>query len=252
MKGVSYNVFSEGFYNKANISSVLNSVFMYSIIVGSCFIKLPQLTKIISNKTVAGLSFVSVYTEIFVATSLIVFSIKRQIRIGLYLDIIFINSQNIVIVFFMWKYSNAYSKCIQFLKTGFYVLFALFLLFGLPDALVPLLGLVAAPISCFSKLPQIYLNQKNQNTGNLSFLTYVFVLFGNLARLFTIFFNLNSKIFLINCGIVSSLNLTILLQVKLENWKESNTMQFYTRPVCPSAPVAYCPLCITLFSHPNV
>ncbi|SBT35615.1 conserved Plasmodium protein, unknown function [Plasmodium ovale wallikeri] len=165
------------------------------------------------------------------------------------------HSQNIVIVFFMWKYTNAYSKCIQFLKTGFYVLFALFLLFGLPDALVPLLGLVAAPISylqkgkekyegkiwkiigrkhnqfcvhfpqytpattpryarvqvpllnnhvrfspfvgCFSKLPQIYLNQKNKNTGNLSFLTYVFVFFGNLARLFTIFFNSNSKIFLV-------------------------------------------------------
>ncbi|KNC37564.1 hypothetical protein PFLG_02621 [Plasmodium falciparum RAJ116] len=128
MKGANFNVFSEDFYHKQNLISVLNYFFVYFIIAGACFIKIPQLRKIITKKTA-------------VATSLIVFSIYEKINFILYVDVIL--------------------------------------------------------ISCFSKLPQIYLNHKNKNTGNLSLLTYTFILCGNLARIFIILFNIKNQIYLI-------------------------------------------------------
>ncbi|KMZ86490.1 PQ loop repeat family protein [Plasmodium vivax Brazil I] len=156
MKSANFNVFSEGFYDKQNIASVLNSVFIYSTIVGSCFTKIPQLTKIVSKKNAAGISFTSVYVEILVATSLIVFSIKEKLAIKLFVDVILINTQNILIVLFMWKYSN----------------------------------------SCLSKVPQIYVNYKNQSTGNLSFASYLLIFCGNLARIYIILFNVENWIYL--------------------------------------------------------
>ncbi|SCO67448.1 conserved Plasmodium protein, unknown function [Plasmodium vivax] len=213
MKSANFNVFSEGFYDKQNIASVLNSVFIYSIIVGSCFTKIPQLTKIVSKKNAAGISFASVYVEILVATSLIVFSIKEKLAIKLFVDVILINTQNILIVLFMWKYSNSYCKRVQISKACLYVLFNLFLLLLLPDALAPLLGLASAPLSCLSKVPQIYVNYKNQSTGNLSFASYLLIFCGNLARIYIILFNVENWIYLINSGVNASLNLTILCQM---------------------------------------
>ncbi|CDO65153.1 conserved Plasmodium protein, unknown function [Plasmodium reichenowi] len=120
----------------------------------------------------------------------------------------------------MWKYHKIYSKSVQILKVCFYITFILFTLYLLPKKLVPLLGLSSAPLSCFSKLPQIYLNHKNKNTGNLSLLTYTFILCGNLARIFIILFNIKNKIYLINCGLVSFLNCIILFQI-VYYWKNT-------------------------------
>ncbi|SOV15893.1 conserved Plasmodium protein, unknown function [Plasmodium gaboni] len=223
MKGANFNIFSEDFFHKQNLISVLNYFFVYSIIAGACFIKLPQLKKIITKKSAVGLSFMSIYLEIFVATSLIVFSIYERINFILYVDVILINLQNLILVFFMWKYNNIYSKSVQILKVCFYIIFILFTLYLLPKKLVPLLGISSAPLSCFSKLPQIYLNHKNKNTGNLSLLTYTFILSGNLARIFIILFNIKNKIYLINCGLVSFLNCTILFQI-LYYWKNTTKM----------------------------
>ncbi|GAW81116.1 PQ loop repeat family protein [Plasmodium gonderi] len=197
MKGMHFKVLSESFFDKQNIRSVLNNIFIYSIIIGSCFIKIPQLSKIVSKKNVSGLSFVSVYLETLVATSLIVFSIKEKLNIKLFIDVILINTQNILIILLMWKYSYKYSKRIKFLKAVLYVFFFLFLLFVLPDALAHLLGFVSAPLSCFSKIPQIYINYKNQNTGTLSFVTCFLIFCGNLARIYVILYNLNNRIYLI-------------------------------------------------------
>ncbi|CRH00222.1 conserved Plasmodium protein, unknown function [Plasmodium relictum] len=214
MKNLNHKVVSEDFYDKQNTISVLNNIFIYSIIVGSCLIKFPQIIKIINNKNVVGISFVTIYLELFIASSLIAFSIKENINIKLFLDVILINTQNIFIVLLMWRYSNKYSKFTKFIKICFYVFLNLYLIFGLPNVLVPFLGLVSAPISCFSKIPQIYLNHKNKNTGNLSLITFFFVFLGNLARIFTIFFSSNNKIYLVNCIFICTLNLTILLQVR--------------------------------------
>ncbi|SCN12867.1 conserved Plasmodium protein, unknown function [Plasmodium malariae] len=197
MQRTNFNVFSEEFYDRQNVLSALNNLLICSLIVGSCFVKLPQLKKIISNKNAAGLSIISFYLEIIVSTSLIAFSIKKKINYKLYLDIILINVQNLLIVYFMWKYNNKYSKYKKAFKISFYVLFNLYLLFALPDVLVPLLGITSAPLRCLSKIPQIYLNHKNKNTRNLSFTSCVLVFCGNLAKIFTILFNIDNIIYIV-------------------------------------------------------
>ncbi|CRG96401.1 conserved Plasmodium protein, unknown function, partial [Plasmodium gallinaceum] len=202
---------------------VLYDIFVNLIIVGSCFIKFPQIIKIIANKSVVGLSFLSLYLEILVASSLIVFSIKENINIKLFLDVILINAQNIFIVLLMWRYSNKYPKYINAIKISFYVFFNIYLIYWLPNVFVPFLGIVSAPISCFSKAPQIYLNYKNKNTGNLSLVTYIIVFLGNLGRIFTIFFSSNNKIYLIHCIFISTLNFTILYQI-IYYWKNTKNI----------------------------
>ncbi|CXI41607.1 conserved Plasmodium protein, unknown function [Plasmodium berghei] len=221
MKSPYFNVCSENFYHKENILSVLNSIFVHSIIIGAFFIKIPQIIKIFVSKNASGISFVSVYLDIFVASSLIVLSIRDNINLKLYLDTILIHAQNLLIVYFMWKYSNQYSKFIKIFKICLYIFYILFLIYGLPNALLPFIGIISIPIGSFSKFPQIRLNKKNKHTGSLSPITYSFLFLGNLSRMFVIFYNINNIIYMINCVFSAVLNFTILFQI-FYYWKNTN------------------------------
>ncbi|VWU53123.1 PQ-loop repeat-containing protein, partial [Hepatocystis sp. ex Piliocolobus tephrosceles] len=97
--------------------------------------------------------------------------------------------QNIIIVYFMWKYSHRYSTYVKFFKIFLYLFCLFFFMFILPVVMVPLLGIIPAPICCFAKMQQIHLNYKNKNTGTLSLMTYIMVLCGNIIRIFIIFWN---------------------------------------------------------------
>ncbi|KAI4838469.1 PQ-loop repeat-containing protein [Plasmodium brasilianum] len=135
MQRTNFNVFSEEFYDRQNVLSVsakrknkaettqhaLNNLLICSLIVGSCFVKLPQLKKIISNKNAAGLSIISFYLEIIVSTSLIAFSIKKKINYKLraesfnsllYVEVNcgFVSFLNIIILLQIFYYWNNTKK----------------------------------------------------------------------------------------------------------------------------------------------
>ncbi|SCN60669.1 conserved Plasmodium protein, unknown function [Plasmodium chabaudi chabaudi] len=221
MKPPYFNAFSEHFYHKDNIISVLNTILVHSIIIGSLFIKVPQIIKIFANKTASGISFVTIYLDIFIASSEIVISIRDNLDLKLYLDAALINAQNFLIVYFMWKYSNQYSKSTKILKICLYIFYILFLMYGLPNAMLPLIGIISIPISSFSKFPQIRLNKQNKHTGSLSPITYSLLFLRNLSRIFVVFYNINNIIYMIRCVVPAVLNFTILFQI-FYYWKNTN------------------------------
>ncbi|CAD2092000.1 PQ-loop repeat-containing protein [Plasmodium vinckei brucechwatti] len=228
MKSPYFNAFSENFYHKDNIISVLNTILVHSTIIGSLFIKVPQIIKIFVSKTACGISFVTIYLDIFIASSEIVISIRDNLDLKLYLDAVLIHAQNLLIVYFMWKYSNQYSKSIKFLKIFLYIFYILFLIYGLPNAMLPLIGIISIPISSFSKFPQIRLNNKNKHTGSLSPITYSLLFLRNMSRIFVVFYNINNIIYMIRCVVPAVLNFIILFQI-FYYWKNTNKVLAKTK-----------------------
>lgn len=164
---------------------VISKLMGIGIMGGSFFLKMPQIVKILSSKSVEGLSPMAVYHELPLYSSGVIYHYLQRFPLSTYGEMVVVMVQNIVIVLLMWVYqrpaievSEIVSKVVQFIAFCIVSL-------NLPKKVQPVLAFVNVPLLLSSCVPQILANRRQEHTGTLAISTCAMKALGSAMRLFT-------------------------------------------------------------------
>lgn len=165
---------------KATISRLLG----LGIVIFAGLIKMPQIAKIVNNKSVVGLSKTTFLVETFGYTYNLAAHYRKSYPITTYGDFFLVLAQNYVLIMLMYRYTTG-------VKQGYAVVVAyicgLILLCSpyFPVEVIDLMVLGNVAVVCATRIPQAYTNYINGSTGALSPLTTWGIFLGACARIFT-------------------------------------------------------------------
>ncbi|XP_043472462.1 mannose-P-dolichol utilization defect 1 protein homolog [Leptopilina heterotoma] len=155
-----------------------------AIILGSLLVKVPQIIKILNNKSAQGINAYSVILDLFAITAVISYSFANKFPFSAWGDGVFLGIQTLAIVMLVMYYNGQTAKASAFLAAYTAVIAAVF------SNSVPLKVLwvgqtMVIPILLVSRFIQARTNYLNGSTGQLSAVTGFLLFFGSLARIFT-------------------------------------------------------------------
>ncbi|XP_017463083.1 PREDICTED: mannose-P-dolichol utilization defect 1 protein homolog [Rhagoletis zephyria] len=172
------------FLNVICFKQLLSKCLGYGIIAGSLLVKVPQVKKLLNNKSGEGINLISVLLDLTAITSHMSYNYVKGYPFSAWGDSTFLAFQTAIIAALVLYYGG--KKAVSFL---FCIVYAL-IVYVLHGGFTPINVLMVAqgfniPILLLGKLSQAWTNYKNSSTGQLSAAT-VFLLFaGSLARIFT-------------------------------------------------------------------
>lgn len=184
----------------------------FGIIGGSLLVKVPQITKILNNKSAEGLNVIAVLFEILAITFNLSYSYVSGFPFSAYGDGAFLALQTVIIACLILHYGGST------LKAGLlFVAYAIFC-FVLMGGLTPLhvLWTIQAfniPILLVGKSVQAITNYRNGSTGQLSAVTCFMLFFGSLARIFTSYQETGDSMLILTYIISTSANALIVAQL---------------------------------------
>ncbi|KAK6329807.1 hypothetical protein TWF730_006106 [Orbilia blumenaviensis] len=155
------------------------------IIAASSIVKVPQILKIISSNSAAGLSLLSTLLETDAYAISIAYNIRNGFPFSTFGETALIVVQNLVIAVLILHFTGrgAYAGV---LIAGFAAAaYALFTPNVISEKTMTILQASTIPISLASKIPQIYTVWQQGGTGQLSAFAVFNFLAGSLARVFT-------------------------------------------------------------------
>ncbi|XP_033207883.1 mannose-P-dolichol utilization defect 1 protein homolog [Belonocnema kinseyi] len=155
-----------------------------AIILGSLLVKVPQIVKILNNKSAEGINFVSVMLDLFAITAMVSYSFASQFPFSAWGDGVFLLIQTLAIVMLVMHYGGHTAKATAFLAAYIGVIVAV-VSNSVPLHILWVGQAMVIPIVLMSRLMQAYTNYSNGNTGQLSAVTGFMLFFGSLARIFT-------------------------------------------------------------------
>ncbi|KAJ2819675.1 hypothetical protein IWW50_005375 [Coemansia erecta] len=155
------------------------------IVLGGCIVKLPQLAKILSSRSVAGISLASYILESLANAITLAYNFRQGYSFTTYGEALFIGAQNIAITLLILAFTG---RTLGGLVVSAALLAVAYMLFdpGMVggSVLSTLYGLTI-PLVISSRIPQILAIHKNKSTGQLSAFAVFNYFFGTAARLFT-------------------------------------------------------------------
>ncbi|XP_037960785.1 mannose-P-dolichol utilization defect 1 protein homolog [Teleopsis dalmanni] len=179
------NYFIElNFFDVPCFKALLSKCLGIGIIAGSLLVKVPQVLKILNNKSGEGINLVSVLLDLMAITFHMSYSFMNGYPFSAWGDNTFLALQTAAIAALVLYYTGNKGKSIVFC----FIYTAI--VYTLNSGVLPMNYLVATqsfiiPILLVGKLSQAFTNYKNGSTGQLSAAT-VFLLFaGSVARIFT-------------------------------------------------------------------
>ncbi|XP_043511804.1 mannose-P-dolichol utilization defect 1 protein homolog [Frieseomelitta varia] len=172
------------FFHVGCFKSTLSKVLGLGIIGGSFLVKVPQILKILKNKSAEGINVFSVLLDLFAISAMVSYSFVSGFPFSSWGDGVFLGIQTVTIAVLVMHFSGDTVQATAFLASYLAVLFVANS--GLTS--VNVLWACQAmniPIVLVSKLMQAYTNYSNGSTGQLSAVTGFMLFFGSLARIFT-------------------------------------------------------------------
>nr|CAH7757443.1 unnamed protein product [Callosobruchus chinensis] len=179
------NYFIEfNYFDGPCFSSTLSKGLGIGIILGSIMVKLPQIIKILRNKSGEGISLPGVTLELTAITIHMSYNFAKGYPFSSYGDTTFLAVQTVLIAALVLFYKDALAQSVSYLSI--YSAICYTMMSGLtPISVLWSLQSINIPIAVAGKLVQAWANFKNGSTGQLSAVT-VFMLFGgSAARIFT-------------------------------------------------------------------
>lgn len=217
------------FASRANLVVVLVVCFKgllskslgYAIIAGSILVKVPQILKILSNKSAAGINILSVFLEILAITLNLSYSFVKGFPFSAWGDASFLAIQTAFIAILVLHYNTSRTSVILFVVS---YLGLCYTLMGGPTPVDVLWSLQALniPILIAGKMSQAYTNYSNGHTGQLSAVTCFMLFFGSMARIFTSLQETGDSIIILTYCISTLANGVIVLQL-LYYWNAITT-----------------------------
>jgi len=195
------------------VQVALSKFLGYGILVGSLFLQVPQLIKILKLRSVAGISRWSRYSEVPINTSSCIYHYLIKAPLSTWGENIIVLAQNLIIVCTCWIWDKQrVQKREMFAAVGALALLSAVQL-SLPPSLLPLLIWLNIPFILGSTVPQIVQNFQQGHTGQLAILTCFMKLGGCVVRLFTTVTQIGlDPGLLIGYSAGASMNLTLMVQ----------------------------------------
>lgn len=164
--------------------ALLSKVLGYGIVAGSIFVKVPQILKMLKNRSGAGINLFSVLLDLTAITLNLSYSFVKGFPFSSWGDVSFLAVQTAIIAALVLHYNGSIVRVIAFVLA--YAAAAFVLMGGLtPIDILWSLQVLNIPILVTGKMSQAYTNFSNGNTGQLSAVTCFMLFFGSLARVFT-------------------------------------------------------------------
>lgn len=154
------------------------------LILGSILVKLPQIIKIVKNKSGEGISLPSVSLDLTAITIYAAYSFVKGFPFSSWGDATFLGIQTVLIAVFVLWYQGSKSLGLMYLIVFIGVCYVM------AGGITPIKTLwylqsFNIPIVVSGKLLQAWTNYKNGHTGQLAAVTLFMLLFGSAARIFT-------------------------------------------------------------------
>mmetsp|Transcript_33962 Transcript_33962/g.54414 ORF Transcript_33962/g.54414 Transcript_33962/m.54414 type:complete len:247 (+) Transcript_33962:36-776(+) len=201
----------EHFLKEDCAAIVLSKLISYVIIYFSFAFKIPQISKIVSAKSGAGLSVISLIIESLGFLVTTAYFYRRGYPTSTYGESPIIFMQNMIILLLIFAYNKntimgvlliiAYSGLFAFAMTPY-----------LPLAVLQQISASNIAIVLGSKLPVIYSIYSAGSTGNYAFITYFLGFAGAVARLFTTLQEVDDMMALLVVSVSTACNGIIVLQ----------------------------------------
>lgn len=182
------------------------------IIAGSILVKVPQIVKIISNKSGEGINVYSVLFDLLAITCHVSYSFVNGFPFSAWGDGTFLMIQTAIIAALVFHFSGATAKAILFLIVYSGICFVAM------GGLTPLEVLWSAqafnvPIIFVGKMIQAVTNYRQKSTGQLSAVTCFMLFAGSLARIFTSYQETGDFMMILTYCVSSAANAVIVSQL---------------------------------------
>lgn len=165
-------------------SASLSKVLGIGIILGSITVKVPQIIKLLSNKSGEGINMFSVSLDLTAITIYMSYSFVKGFPFSAWGDAGFLAVQTVAIAVLVLYYNEAVVQSLLYLV--FYLIICFVMMSGItPLSFLWTLQTCNIPIVVSGKLIQAWTNLKNGNTGQLSAVTLFMLFAGSAARIFT-------------------------------------------------------------------
>lgn len=154
------------------------------IILFATLIKLPQISTILSNKSVAGLSITTFLIETFGYTYNLAAHFRQNYPLTTYAEFFVLIAQNYFILYLIYSYNNRSAFGLSVITA--YICGLLLLCSPyFPVEIIKLMTLGNVVVVLTGRIPQAYANYANGSTGALSPFTCWGIFLGALVRIFT-------------------------------------------------------------------
>lgn len=184
----------------------------YGIIGGSLLVKVPQITKILNNRSAAGLNVFAVLIDLVAITFNLSYSYVSGFPFSAYGDGVFLALQTVLIACLCVHYGGSTARAIGLLML--YGSLCVTLMGGLtPLAILRQMQVLNIPILLVGKGAQALTNYRNGSTGQLSAVTCAMLFFGSLARIFTSYQETGDSMLILTYVISTSANAVIVAQL---------------------------------------
>lgn len=194
-----------------------------SIVLLSSILKVPQIRNIINNKSIKGITALSIYCELLVFYLSSLYGVHVGIPFSTYGENVLLFIQGFVILILYWKYSGPCKCPLTFMSRFLVVLgligFAGYSTYGggsmIPENVWKMIGSSSIPIVLLGRASLIVNSISEKSTGTLSLFNYVMNLGGNIARMFTLFSETTEYLLIFSQMFCSVLNFSICVLIWL-------------------------------------
>ncbi len=209
------------------IPLLISKLLGFSIICFSAILKVPQIMSMFKSKSDEGLSYLSMYVEIFLFVLTALYSYHKKMPFSTYGENIIILIQSLIILMLAWKYSKGKVRFLE--KFTFLVLINCIIYVCLNDKLNKnmwdMVGSSTIPLLTVSRISQIYNSFITKSTGSLSIFTFTLSLLGCIARIFTTVTETNDMIALLMYIYAAFLNVVIIIQINVYGVKKEEKIK---------------------------
>eukprot|EP01053_Blabericola_migrator_P004948 Blabericola_migrator_1__4947@NODE_257_length_10777_cov_171_650047_g215_i0_p5_GENE_NODE_257_length_10777_cov_171_650047_g215_i0NODE_257_length_10777_cov_171_650047_g215_i0_p5_ORF_typecomplete_len254_score32_90PQloop/PF04193_14/1e07PQloop/PF04193_14/3_1e10MtN3_slv/PF03083_16/0_00066MtN3_slv/PF03083_16/1_4ER_lumen_recept/PF00810_18/0_38_NODE_257_length_10777_cov_171_650047_g215_i025503311 len=197
------------------------------LLLGGIAVQLPQIYKILANKSVAGLSEISWVVQVFSTGAYVAFNYILGYPFMTWGDAFFAVLEYCIIVGCCWVYAPPADARLRQLRMAYcatgLILTVMTLTKIMPGWLVTVLGIAPMPMVIAGRLPQIMLNHQQKHTGQLSVESLAMQVAGNSARIISTLVMVPDLVVLMSHVVAMIFNGIPLVQV-LMYWE--NTQKF--------------------------
>ena len=210
------------FLYKDCIAITLSKFFGYLIILAAGAVKVPQLLRILKNKSGKGILPSTFIAECLMYIIKGCYAAHLGSAFSVYGENLLMFIQSFVIINLLWSYEKSTTLTTKIGVT--LLLFGLtFFLYSdrvITDGMWKILINWQIFFSGYSRIPQIYHNFSTKSTGELSFTSFSMNALGNFVRLLTVLKEVKDPFYIMTSIISFTFNATIWIQIKMYKDKE--------------------------------
>jgi mannose-P-dolichol utilization defect 1 len=185
----------------------------YCVLAGSCIRSVPQIVKIVRARSVTGLSLAANAAELVAYSITFAYNYRLGYGFSTYGELVSCWAQDLVLVTLLLHYGPGLKKRALLGVAAYGGLLWAFMSGAVPmPALTALQASTIFIVALGGRLPQILLNAKRGNSGQLSILTSGLNLAGNVARVFTTLVLTGDGLNLVGAVVQGCLNSVLLTQ----------------------------------------